>query len=331
MPKGKGKQQIAQEPEEEDAVQETLLRFYSFLSENLQLENDLAKPEKADEPLMVFAEIEGKGFGYLANTKIACGTRILAESPIIRVDIHQYLNDMAKMVQRLNDEDRKEFWRLSDCHSLPGEAKSAHGICQTNAIRLDGEMHGIFIKGSRFNHSCNDNIIRTLKDDKNILVFHAARDILPGEELCISYTNTWQPRADRQRRLQLKFKFECSCDTCALTGDARARSDSLRSEFSDLVEEIQMGHDPLKSADRYLEIIQEEWLGNVDLLRIVYLYGYAIAMAGKAKNLDLARDMIRECCKNWVLAMGSDDDEEYTKFRGFAQKLNGSNDKRERQ
>ena len=45
-------------------------------------------------------------------------------------------------------------------------------------------------------------------------VFHALRDIQPGEELCHSYTDLCTPTRLRQAALQNKYGFECGCERC---------------------------------------------------------------------------------------------------------------------
>merc|ERR1712087_405058 len=139
-----------------------------------------------------------------------------------------------------------EFWKLSDCHSLPGEEKSALGICKTNSY-----MPGLFIKGSLFNHSCNYNVIYTWKDDKN-MVFHAARDIHVGEELCITYIDTLRKRSDRQRILQDRYNFVCECVTCEASEEASELSDKKRCE---LRQTVPMATDPELDPGRGIELL----------------------------------------------------------------------------
>ena len=44
--------------------------------------------------------------------------------------------------------------------------------------------------------------------------FCAARDVDPGEQLCISYIAEGLPRSDRQERLAFAYGFECACELC---------------------------------------------------------------------------------------------------------------------
>lgn len=45
-------------------------------------------------------------------------------------------------------------------------------------------------------------------------VFTAARDIEPGEQVCISYINADLPVDIRQQQLQFAYGFHCSCAKC---------------------------------------------------------------------------------------------------------------------
>ena len=73
---------------------------------------------------------------------------------------------------------------------------------------------GIFPLASLFNHSCDPNVFRYSLGD--ILVFRAARDIQPGEELFISYIPNevlCEPRRIRRDFLGDR-DFTCSCQKC---------------------------------------------------------------------------------------------------------------------
>ena len=52
--------------------------------------------------------------------------------------------------------------------------------------------------------------------------FCAARDIDPGEQLCISYIAEGLPRAVRQERLAFAYGFECACELCKEELELRA-------------------------------------------------------------------------------------------------------------
>ena len=54
---------------------------------------------------------------------------------------------------------------------------------------------------------------------------YATRRIAAGEEIFLLYTDDDEPRAVRQKRLKLMYKFDCVCAACALP-DAQAIRES---------------------------------------------------------------------------------------------------------
>ena len=73
---------------------------------------------------------------------------------------------------------------------------------------------GIFPLASLFNHSCDPNVFRYSLGD--LLIFRAAREIQPGEELFISYIPN--EVLSEPRRIRREFlgdrDFTCSCRKC---------------------------------------------------------------------------------------------------------------------
>jgi SET domain-containing protein len=53
-------------------------------------------------------------------------------------------------------------------------------------------------------------------DEMGRMVFVASRDILPGEECCISYFDLtrFTDRDSRREHLRKSFKFPCQCEKC---------------------------------------------------------------------------------------------------------------------
>lgn len=68
---------------------------------------------------------------------------------------------------------------------------------------------------SRFNHECLPNVETFLtKDDEMVCV--AARQILPGEQLFISYLGSIEFKSDQDRKSYIKelWNFDCKCRLC---------------------------------------------------------------------------------------------------------------------
>ena len=65
---------------------------------------------------------------------------------------------------------------------------------------------------SLLNHSCRPNTL-PLFNGRDLLI-KAVRDIDPGEQLFITYTETLQLLSERQTELQKGYNFTCACERC---------------------------------------------------------------------------------------------------------------------
>lgn len=63
-------------------------------------------------------------------------------------------------------------------------------------------------------------------DDKLTHHTHAIRDIEPGEELTISYLDSFRAREVRQQRAHASWGFTCTCSQCSLSKDEADKSDA---------------------------------------------------------------------------------------------------------
>jgi SET and MYND domain-containing protein len=75
--------------------------------------------------------------------------------------------------------------------------------------------YGVWVEASFFNHSCDPNLKKDTKD--RAWLFELARDIKPGEELCISYLGQEElkmPIDVRRERLLRHWGFLCLCSRC---------------------------------------------------------------------------------------------------------------------
>ena len=74
------------------------------------------------------------------------------------------------------------------------------------------EEGGLFIDSIYFNHSCSPNVEYDIINDK--IYFYTDRDIYKGEELYISYIDTFKERSERKKELLKGYGFECKCELC---------------------------------------------------------------------------------------------------------------------
>ncbi|KAK6189334.1 hypothetical protein LQW54_013373 [Pestalotiopsis sp. IQ-011] len=96
---------------------------------------------------------------------------------------------------------------------------------QINLGGHDGQHFGNFPEVSRFNHDCRPNVAFYI-DDKLTHHTHAIRDIEPGEELTISYLDSFRVREVRQQRAHASWGFACTCSQCSLSKNEADKSDA---------------------------------------------------------------------------------------------------------
>ncbi|KAJ5364031.1 uncharacterized protein N7496_009744 [Penicillium cataractarum] len=76
------------------------------------------------------------------------------------------------------------------------------------------------------NHSCVPNMTHK-PDEDGRMIFTASRDILPGQECCISYFDLTKHTdlTSRREHLRKSFKFTCQCDRCVSEEPAEETND----------------------------------------------------------------------------------------------------------
>ena len=92
------------------------------------------------------------------------------------------------------------------------------GAARLNAFELtltQGAQVAALLPGlaSCFNHSCAPNVLMASGVTSRV-AFVAGEPIAAGDELCISYVDLEQSRAERQELLLHKYGFVCSCARC---------------------------------------------------------------------------------------------------------------------
>jgi len=102
------------------------------------------------------------------------------------------------------------------------EVQRACGVLDTNAYEVKtsrGTARGLFQSISRINHSCIPNLRHYSSvesgDKKDVgMTIKAARDILPGEQIFVSYTPPFLCTQLRRMILKQTKCFECDCVRC---------------------------------------------------------------------------------------------------------------------
>ncbi|CAO3599071.1 unnamed protein product [Absidia cylindrospora] len=88
-------------------------------------------------------------------------------------------------------------------------------------VKMDTVATSIYILASKFNHSCQPNVLALFIGTR--LQLRAIRPILPGQQLCISYgpLAANSPLVKRQEQLLEHYFFECHCQACQVVPDPR--------------------------------------------------------------------------------------------------------------
>ncbi|ORY57430.1 uncharacterized protein BCR38DRAFT_305053, partial [Pseudomassariella vexata] len=186
-------------------------------------------------PLFRATAIPGKGIGLVATQPIRRGQRIMAYTPAIVVH-RKFIDDLSKDEQyRLLE---AGIGRLPMATRDIVMAQMGHSgdhrvldIMMTNSFEMwmdigqDGHHFGNFPEVSRYNHDCRPNVVYYIDGDLTHYT-HAVRDIQPGEELAISYVDSFRVRSVRQDRAQRSWGFKCTCSSCSLPEPLANASDN---------------------------------------------------------------------------------------------------------
>ncbi|GMH44958.1 hypothetical protein BSKO_12915 [Bryopsis sp. KO-2023] len=89
---------------------------------------------------------------------------------------------------------------------------NSHGL-GTSGIENTDVALGLFPVCSLFNHSCRPNCCFSAEGP--VMTFRAIRDIMPNEQMCVSYINLMEPRWLRQKTLLETRYFQCACERCS--------------------------------------------------------------------------------------------------------------------
>ena len=246
------------------------------------------------------------GVGLFATETIPAGTRILTEAPLIAFPHPPTPVEILNAVTSLPLSDRQDYLSLTYAHYLdeihtvrepdsldiythdidevptlsvlegldisPEKAKKIIAIFENNAFDIIGTVPGangvgIFMQGTRINHSCLPNVSHQWNKQLKAKTFHALRDIEAGEELTIAYLLPFQARVGRQRYLLEKHGFVCECLACDQSTTFGKASERRRKEMQELHEqlvEIRMEDGGLRQekvlCERLIKVAKEEGL-----------------------------------------------------------------------
>jgi hypothetical protein len=183
--------------------------------------------------------------GVFAKAKIACGTRVLAEPALVKIDRETGdANDIVRAFQSLPLPQQTLYLELHQ-HACGAFKRAAKREMERNwqqipelhrtvlSIYAANAFRGVFLLGSRINHSCIPNVNFAYNSVLEKETFHAIRDIAAGEELTIMYINgTNHTRRQQQAELD-RWGFRCTCPACedTLLGREREKKRALLFAF----------------------------------------------------------------------------------------------------
>ncbi|KAF9876117.1 A/G-specific adenine glycosylase [Colletotrichum karsti] len=195
-----------------------------------------------ETPPFEVQEIPGKGLGAVALSKIRAGEVIAREHPKIMqiaseetfraIDRGEALWVLEEGFVRLPVKDQVKVFELA--RSTGGHV--LEDIIRTNTfgVTFNNVSHyALFPEVARINHACRPNSITRFSPRTLALEVVAYRDILPGEELSISYSPLNMDYKDRQQTLA-EWGFKCNCSLCS-SPDAVAASDANRERIQQIV------------------------------------------------------------------------------------------------
>jgi len=261
----------------------------------------------------------GKGIGVRAQRDIGKGELLLDEFPVLYYVYKEHGDALYKYeafskFKNLSIGEQEDIMKLENSKPDVGEMvpelekmfnedpkfKKWLGIMVTNQVKLKENSRGLFLNASRFNHNCVPNAnYETLGSNVRI---SAVRNILKGEELCISYirdpycfevSHNKHPTIENIKDyLKFSYGFDCICELCSMNEEQREEIDRHRMKYMELYNRID-GFPTLSDSNQLnllLELFEEMEKGKVfslDLTSHYAIMGFRSAMICKDyKNSD---------------------------------------------
>ncbi|KAB5540286.1 hypothetical protein GE09DRAFT_1136665 [Coniochaeta sp. 2T2.1] len=137
-------------------------------------------------------------------------------------------------------------------------------ILATNSFQTntDGHHYGNYPAVSRFNHDCRPNVAFYIDSRLNHRTT-TVREVARGEELTISYLDSFAPRKERQQRAVGAWGFRCGCAQCSLSEREGEKSDRRLEEIARLrgvLEDVESKGVDGRMVRRYVKLWRDERL-----------------------------------------------------------------------
>uniref|UniRef100_A0A336MSZ2 CSON006618 protein n=1 Tax=Culicoides sonorensis TaxID=179676 RepID=A0A336MSZ2_CULSO len=186
-----------------DVVNEETGIFHKILGDNFQQQIETLHK-------LTIAAFPGEDFGnYLSPEGFRCLFALIGRNGqgIGTSPFAVWVQNVSRL--SINDEDRKKVDKVID--DLYDKLEEVAGQF------LNSEGSGLYVTQSKINHSCAPNAEARFPYSNYIVAITATQDIMPGEEICISYLdecNLERSRHSRQKLLRDNYLFICKCIKC---------------------------------------------------------------------------------------------------------------------
>ena len=248
-------------------------------------------------PALKVVDIQGKGKGVVAMRDLKEGDLLFVEKPAVVIEWEDYetlseeqrVRKLENQIAELSQQQREDYYSLHIATPRSHYPKPL-AIYHSNAIGFNRERKagGVFLEGSRFNHSCRHSAQWAWDPQEESMHFTLNRDVKEGEEITVCYMEPLETSHTRQMELKCHYGFMCRCEVCTLPWDRRAESDKRRMMLSGILDYLSLPPSLNDIPLRYhalciqgLKLLEEEDL-RLDLevqvayagLMLSVIYGY---------------------------------------------------------
>lgn len=183
-------------------------------------------------PLVEVVKVNDEvGFGLVVPRGASAGTILIEEDPLYRRAEGESMADSVAAFKQMTQMERNKLLRMAASPGLPEKEVGYTGddltfvrVLRTNSVAIVGEDRGgaVYELSCRANHSCKPNAALCVQTS-GTMHLKALRDILPGEDVQVSYIgegDLLRPTEHRQKQLS-HWGFSCQCERCTGVEDTR--------------------------------------------------------------------------------------------------------------
>ncbi|KAK3348998.1 hypothetical protein B0T25DRAFT_609423 [Lasiosphaeria hispida] len=209
---------------------------------------DAIPPEKKFDALPYeVRDVPGKGKGAVATRKIEKGRVVLIDHVMVLATAEFPADVMHEEVQDLLSRGVEQLSESGSVYGLAQKGREEQGLTEvedvllTNSFEIavaDQPYMWIFPDLSRLNHACSSNAIMHFSETTLAMTVWSSRDIEPGEEITITYSDADMTYAERKKTFSEVWGFDCTCNLCTASEERRNASDARRLKIHMLRERV---------------------------------------------------------------------------------------------